>query len=312
MILLLAGCLTLDANVYNPIPCDAVGPSTCEEVESPWNRVCATCETPYDWTEEHPWFEGMLAEGQTIRPIEEVQRVVIASDDGRADLDAYWIPSHGEDPDRSAITVLYSHGNFAGIEHYRPRVRVLHELGFNVFVWDYRGYGKSTPNRPPTPEELLADARQVRDHLGLLAPDPERILAYGYSLGAISAVEQATTGSVCGLVLESPFTSMERIASSNTGLGVPETHLSEGRFDNLRKLQGHVGPVLAMVGREDELFPPEDVQRLVDGVVGPTRFWVVDGAAHGIESIGIVEHGVEAYDSMLATFLSDSGVGCAP
>lgn len=310
LVLLLVGCLALDANVFNPVHCTNVGPSTCEEVDDVWNRVCATCEEPYDWTAEHPWFDGQLGEGQTIRPITDVQRVVIASEDGEAELDAYWIPSHGERAERAELTVLYNHGNYRSIEHYRPRVRILHELGFNVLVWDYRGFGKTEPATTPTPEQFMADARQVRQHVETLAPDTDRILAYGYSLGAVPAVEQATAVGACGLVLESPFTSMQLIAASNTALNLPETYLSYGDYDNLRKLDGHPGPVFAMIGTDDNLFPPADVRQLVDVVAGPTRYWELEGASHGIGSIGLPELGIPAYDQQLADFLTEQAPSC--
>ena len=49
--------------------------------------------------------------------------------------------------DLAETTIVYNHGRYASIDHYMPRIQMLHELGVNVYVWDYQGYGKSLPRR---------------------------------------------------------------------------------------------------------------------------------------------------------------------
>jgi hypothetical protein len=311
MILLsILGCVTLDGFAFNPVHCSTVDETTCDGNE--WDRICAPCEEDYDWTTDFPWFDGQLGPGQVIRPIPDagIERLSLDTTDGEATLDAYWIPAHGEDAERATVTVFYNHGNYAGIEHYRPRLRVLHELGFNVFVWDYRGFGKSEPPGAPTAEQFLADARQMREHAATLAPDPTRIIAYGYSLGAIPAVESALHDAPCAVVLEAPFTSIQGIARSNSTANLPETFLSSGNFDNIRKIAGYDGPLLAMVGSDDTFFPPVDVRRIVDNAPGPTRYWELPGVRHGVSDRGVVEAGVPAYDAELAAFLEAEGSRC--
>lgn len=310
LFLTLTGCVDLDGFVYNPVHCSTVDESTCDLNE--WDSICAPCDVPYDWTEEHPWMDGQLGPDQTIRPIpaEGVEQLTVTSADGEASLDAYWIPSHGEDPLRASTTVLYHHGNYAGIEHYRPRVRVLHELGFNVLVWDYRGYGKSLPDTAPTGEQFLADARTFREEVDRRAPDPERVIVYGYSLGAIPTMEASLHRPACATILEAPFTGIRSIARSNSSVGLPETFLSSGSFDNLRKAASLENPVFAMSGTADHLFPPAEVQRIVDAAPTPSRMWILDGVHHGIADIGIVEAGVPEYDAQIASFLADLAPGC--
>jgi hypothetical protein len=55
-------------------------------------------------------------------------------------LYGFWAASNGERP---GITVLYFHGNRDHIGHYWDRVMLLHDIGVNVFIFDYRGFGKS-------------------------------------------------------------------------------------------------------------------------------------------------------------------------
>ena len=66
--LLLCSCIKLDALVFNGVHCSNVGPPSCED-RGVWDKVCATCDEPYDWEESFPWFDTMLEPGQSVRPI---------------------------------------------------------------------------------------------------------------------------------------------------------------------------------------------------------------------------------------------------
>jgi hypothetical protein len=296
----LAGCLTLDGFVYNPVHCTEVGPATCAEEEEFWSRVCTPCEQPYDLTRDYPWREQTLPSGATVRPIGVVERFVLRTEDGEGELDALWIPGWG---DAAQTTLVYNHGNYAGIEHYLPRVRLLHELGYSQLVWDYRGYGKSEPAETPSPAQLMADARLVLEEASLRAPDPGRVVPYGFSLGALPAVEMALSGKVCALVLEAPFTSLGRISARSAGVGMGEALLSEGLFDNHRKMRDVRAPTLLFAAARDELFPLDEHERLLERAAGPTRLVVVEGAYHGLSKGGVVEQGLAPYGEALEDWL---------
>ncbi|MEO0604354.1 MAG: hypothetical protein AAF211_23160, partial [Myxococcota bacterium] len=162
--LLLFGCVNLDGLVHNPVHCSTVSEDTCEGIEEPFDQICLACDDPYDWQRDYPWPAGTLAEGETVRGVDDplVTRVPIETRDGEGTLDAYLVASHGDDPDIADVTLVYNHGRYAGLEHYLPRLRFLHEAGYTVFAWDYRGYGKSNPTSTPNAETFLADAAAVR------------------------------------------------------------------------------------------------------------------------------------------------------
>lgn len=306
--LLLAGCLNLDGFVYNPVHCTRVGPDTCDN--NVWDRVCVPCEEEYDWTRDYPFAD--FAPAPALRPVPDggVERLSIPSADGEAVFDAYWLPSHGGDPALANTTILYNHGNYASVEHYQPRARVLWELGYNVLIWDYRGYGKTEPATTPTAAQFMDDARQLRAHVATLAPDPSRVILYGYSLGALPSVEGALADPPCALLLEAPFTSTQAIARSNATTRFPESFLSEGRFDNIRKIADYQGPLLGMVGTDDQFFAADDVARLVEASGGPSELWLLDGVQHGVSTGGVVEAGIEAYRDRIRGFLDATAPTC--
>lgn len=309
-LLVLPGCLNLDSFAFNGIPCSTVSEETCSDDTIEWDRVCLACDEPYDWAKGYPWFDQTLEAGETIRPAEGVVQHTVPSDDGLATFDAYFVPSHGGVPALASTTIFYNHGNYAGVEHYAPRVRMLHELGYNVFIWDYRGYGKTLPPEHPTPEQFLADARQMRAYVNSVAPDPERIVVYGYSLGAVAAVEAALSEPGCALFLEAPFTSGSAIGAENGLVRFPDSFLSEGSFDNIRKIEGYAGPLFAMVGTEDTRFPPSSVERIVENAGGTSELWVLDGVHHGVSDIGVPDAGLRDYAEHMRAFLDSSAPGC--
>ncbi|MBX2801750.1 MAG: alpha/beta hydrolase [Myxococcales bacterium] len=306
----LVGCVNIDGFIHNGVPCSEVSEQTCTDEQ--WDSVCLTCDEPYDWARTYEWFDTMLQQGESVRAIssDSVVREMVPTTDGLGQLDTYFVPAHGDDAALASTTLFYNHGNFAGIEHYLPRLQVLHELGYNIFVWDYRGYDKSEPAAHPTAEQFLADARQMRDHVATVAPDAERILPYGYSLGAIPAVEASVHAPGCALFLEAPFTSTSTIAQDATTASLPESYLSGGQLDNVSKIEGYPGALLTMVGSDDGRFGPELAKELTDAAPGPTDLWVLEGVEHGISNGGVVEAGMAAYRDRMRSFLEANAAGC--
>lgn len=305
LLLAIAGCVTLDWAVFNGVPCANVGPTTCEQVDNRWDKLCLPCEQPYDWAADYDWMPGTLDAGQSVRPIapQTVDQLRLASTDGAATLDAYWVPPHGEHPDRARVTILYNHGNYGSIEHYLPRVRFLHEAGYGVLVWDYRGYGKTDAPSTPTPDQHLDDARLVAQATRARVGPDVSIVPYGYSLGAITAVEQAVTSGTCALVLEAPFTGLDNVARGNTATSFPSGFLYDGQYETDERVADFGGSLLVMSGDLDRNFPPDDVAGLVGNAGGATDWWLLPGVRHGVSDGGVPEAGLRAYHDRIAAVI---------
>jgi hypothetical protein len=309
---LLSGCVTLDGFVHNPVHCSTVGESTCEGVEDVWDKACLPCEEPYDWAKSFPWMDGTLQEGESIRSPDPTTVIGerFGTDDGLGELDSYFIPAHGENSALANTTVIYSHGNYLGIEHYQPRVHMLHEIGFNVLVWDFRGYGKSEPEFAPSSDQFLEDAVQIRRETLKYAPDPSRVISYAFSLGGIPALEMAVIDPTCALILEAGFTSIDQIIESNSATGMPASFLSGGHFENHVKISEYAGPVFGMVGSIDRKFPVDDLAIVLEEAPGVTDLWVLEGVDHGIGSRGVPEAGFGLYAEKLVGFLEQHAPDC--
>jgi pimeloyl-ACP methyl ester carboxylesterase len=308
---LLPGCLTLDAFLHNGIPCTEVGAETCAQADNAFDAICTPCAEPYDWAQDYPYHPRLLADGGSVRAVapELVEVLSLPTRDGAGALDAVLLRAHGEHPERAQITILYNHGNYAGIDHYRVRARYLHELGYTVLIWDYRGYGKTTPRSPPGPEAWFDDAQQVWDEAVARAPDPAKIAVYGYSLGAIPGIEQALANAPCALVLEAPFTGIEAITEEAAGLGMPGSALTTGAYENREKIGAWTGPLLVLAAEEDDLFEVDAVRGLYEAAdrAQPRRMEVIAGAVHGVSGGGVPEMGLRRYGELLEAGLAPCG-----
>ena len=105
--------------------------------------------------------------------------------------------------------IFYLHGNTGSLKRWQFNAEELAHLGFNVFVLDYRGYGKSKGIR--TEAILHRDVEFCFDHI--TAQFQGEVIIYGRSLGSGFATRLAHHRKAQALVLETPFYSLERLAA---------------------------------------------------------------------------------------------------
>jgi len=133
-------------------------------------------------------------------------------------LHGWFIPAAGGA--EGAPSVLHVHGNAGNIESHVWFTEYLPASGFNVLVFDYRGFGRSegtARRRGP----LIADTNAALDALLARADvDPTRVGMYGQSLGgAIGLSVMADRPEIRAAVVESTFTSWREMASSAVAWG---------------------------------------------------------------------------------------------
>jgi hypothetical protein len=182
-------------------------------------------------------------------------------------------------PGESGVTWLWCHGNAGNISHRLENLRLLHdELGVSVFIFDYRGYGRSEGS--PSEEGTYRDAEAALAHV-LSRPDvdPERIVYFGRSLGAAVAVELATRRPPFALILESPLPSIAELARHHYPF-LPVGGLLRTKYDSLSKIGRVRVPLLVLHGDQDEVIPFEAGRKLFEAANEPKRFYAIRGAGH--------------------------------
>jgi fermentation-respiration switch protein FrsA (DUF1100 family) len=200
-------------------------------------------------------------------------------------------------PSRPLATLLFCHGNAGNVSHRLENVYYLLQTGFQVLLFDYRGYGHSSGQ--PSEEGLYRDAIAAWSYL-VERPDTAGVprIIFGRSLGGAVAVELATRVTADGLILESTFTSIRTLARLVFPLPLPELPVY---YDSLSKIGRIRMPLLAIHGQEDELIPFADGKKLFDAAPEP-KIWVpLVGAGHNDTYVV----GGEAYFQRLATFAAE-------
>ncbi|WP_204102513.1 MULTISPECIES: alpha/beta hydrolase [Spirulina sp. CCY15215] len=169
-------------------------------------------------------------------------------------------------------TLLYSHGNAEDLGEIRPVLEFFQAIGFNVFAYDYRGYGTSEgkASERNTYEEIEIAYTYLTEKIGI---SPDRILLFGRSVGGGPTLNLATRKPVGGIILESTFTQVFRVV-------VPFPLLPFDKFRNLDKIKQIKVPVLIVHGMEDNTIPFSHGQKLFAAAPEPKLSFWVEGATH--------------------------------
>lgn len=147
--------------------------------------------------------------------------------------------------------ILYFHGHTGHISRWGPIAEELTSFGFDVFVPDYRGYGKSRGAR--SQEILYSDALLCYNYLKESRPE-EKICIYGRSLGTAMASWLAGRTHSGGVVLETPFNNLQDVAAYHTKI-IPVGFLLKYGFRNELHLKYSKSPILIAHGTKDKVVP---------------------------------------------------------
>jgi uncharacterized protein len=175
---------------------------------------------------------------------------------------------------RAHLAVLVCHGNAGNIGHRLDTCAALLATGANIFLFDYRGYGRSQGR--PSEEGTYRDAQAAHAWLrqkGFAGPS---IVAFGESLGGGVAAELAVRDPVGGLVLESTFTSLPDIGAELFPW-LPVRWLSTIGYNTHSKLPRLRVPVLVMHSPADELVGIHHGKANFAAANEPKLFWELRG-----------------------------------
>ena len=190
----------------------------------------------------------------------------LASSDG-VNISATYLPN----PEAN-FTVLFSHGNAEDIGDDQPLLERIRAAGFSVFAYDYQGYGTSEGRA--TERHTYEDEDAAYNYLvQSVHVQPNKIIAFGRSVGSGPACDLASRRQVAGLILESAFTSAFRVM---TRIRV----LPFDKFDNLRKIKSVHCPVLIIHGTQDSVINSSYGKELFAAANEPKQALWVEGATH--------------------------------
>jgi hypothetical protein len=198
----------------------------------------------------------------------------VSTSDGLS-LGAWFVPAHVE-PARA--TVIVFNGNAGNRSDRAPLAKALAAAGFQVCLFDYRGYGGNAGS--PSEAGLLTDARAVHAAVAARADvDPGRVMLMGESLGTGVAVALAAEVKPMAVVLRSPFTSMADVAAHHYRF-LPVRRLLWDRYDSLSRVGTLACPVAVVAGDRDRVVPFALSRRLYEAIQSPKTFITVAGSDH--------------------------------
>ncbi len=209
-----------------------------------------------------------------------VETVTFPTEDGLM-LGGWFVPS------RSAVasgTVIVFNGNAANRAYRAPIAAALRDHGYQVLLFDYRGYGGN--GGAPTEAGLLEDARAARAFLlGRADVYPSRLVYFGESLGTGVAIALAAEFGPAAMVLRSPFTSLVDVGRHHYPF-LPVNALLRDRFPSLETISDVRCPVLVIAGDGDRIVPIGQSRRLYDEVRARKELVVIAGADHNDPDLG--------------------------
>ena len=200
--------------------------------------------------------------------------------------------------------LVYFHGNAGSIGDRLERARILvDELHLDVFLVDYRGYGRSQGS--PGESGLYADGLAMYDAAAARGFTPDRIILFGESLGCAVALETALRRACAGVILEAPFLSMEAMRRRYYPW-IPGFFLRL-QFDNGAKIPRVSAPKLIAAAERDEIVPPEQTRRLFELAAPPRTYFVIAGASHNDTYLVGGRRYIEAWKRFLDEALRPAG-----
>jgi fermentation-respiration switch protein FrsA (DUF1100 family) len=222
------------------------------------------------------------------------KEVYFNAEDGKR-LHGWFFPLKGESP-----VILFCHGNAGNISHRLENVILLLKENLQVFLFDYRGYGKSSGW--PSEHGIYRDGLAAYDYLVETEHIPSAsIIPFGRSLGAAVAIEVSLKREIRSLIIESAFTSIKEVARS-MAFFYPISFFLPAHYHNLEKIGTVIVPKLIIHGKEDEIIPFSMGQRLFKAAKAPRYFLPLEGAGHNDTFIV----GGRSYFEAFARFAHDS------
>jgi fermentation-respiration switch protein FrsA (DUF1100 family) len=174
--------------------------------------------------------------------------------------------------------LLWSHGNAGNLTHRAPHAAALSRQGLSVFLFDYRGYGRSEGG--PSEAGLYLDTEAAYIHLTEERGIPtQRLILMGVSLGCAPTARLSTRVEHAGTILVSPFTSAKAMAS-RMFFGLPLGFLASAGFPVTTWVAERSRPLLVIHGEADTVVPFKFGQDVFAAAAEPKLFVSLPGTGH--------------------------------
>lgn len=185
-------------------------------------------------------------------------------------INGWFIPNK-----KAEYTIFLCHGNGGNIGHRLDKLSLLYQTGLNIFIIDYRGYGRSSGK--PYERGLYLDAQAGYNYLvNKKRILPQRIILYGESLGSSVVIDLASKVKIGGLIIEGGF-SRGRDMAKRIYPFLP-SFLFSNMYDSLTKIKDIKESMLFIHSRDDEIVPLDLAYKLYNASKADKRFVLLEGS----------------------------------
>lgn len=224
------------------------------------------------------------------------EEVELVTED-RIELYGWFIPAV-----KARGVLLFCHGNAGNISHRLESIKIFHDLGLSVFIFDYRGYGRSegkvseqgTYRDAEAAWEYLVKEKQISS---------DKIIFFGRSIGSGVATWLAVKNRPEALILESAFTSIPDLGQELYPY-FPIKFLCRIKYSNLKNLERIKCPILIIHSRDDEIVSIEHGKRLFEVAGEPKEFLKIRGS-HDDGFIVSLEEYKEGLDGFVKRYVDN-------
>ena len=179
--------------------------------------------------------------------------------------------------------ILFFHGNKGNLSRWGNLVAYLEAYQYDVFIMDYRNYGKSTGSYDE--KAMYKDALLAYEYVKQQFPE-EQIVIYGRSLGCTFATKVATKNNPKHLILEAPFYNMKKGVRFYSKLA--PTFIIKYKFETNKDIPEVSGPITFFHGDADTVTSFEDSKNLFNFATSPKDFVAIsEGTHHNLKDFAI-------------------------
>lgn len=172
--------------------------------------------------------------------------------------------------------VLFCHGNKGNLISWGNRVAFFLEYNYEVLVFDYRNYGKSTGEF--LEENMYKDALAVYDYIKKNVKE-ENIVIYGFSLGSTFATRIASVNTPKELILEAPFYNLKKAVQYNSKCA--PTFLLKYQFRTDHDITNVRVPITLFHGNQDKTTSFSQSKKLLSlNTSVKNQFIEIDSGTH--------------------------------
>jgi pimeloyl-ACP methyl ester carboxylesterase len=265
-------------------------------VALPWMAVLALLTTScvkldfFLWTGGPATLEDydFLSEGLDGIPPDRITSELIPVGDEGDEIHVLYVTRDESKLDSSldpadGLTVVFSHGRYKNMLKYVYRLGYWEDMGFNVAMYDYRGYGASSGEI--SEDHLYEDVVAVFDYVAS-QPGVGTVISVGYSLGGAPAVYLCSVESgreVAACIVEATFASVDHMADTAGYYDFEGSWFADTKFDTAGRAAEIDIPFMVMHGTRDKRIGVDHGRAIWKAVKNnhpANRFWEVEKATH--------------------------------